>query len=150
MRKILRYVERKFLWHTGLGNVHDLLLNQHLATCVNSTNNPLLKPIVSSFSQSDEDGIIERIAQRLKISEGIFVEFGVGNGTENNTLNLLMNGWKGMWFGGESIGIPKGFKLPESLEFVKIWVDRNSLKESVIPKIKSADSILPYDSSPPD
>jgi hypothetical protein len=141
MRKILRLIERKFLWHTGLGNVHDLVLNQYLAACANSTINPLLKPIVSSFSQSDEDGIIERITDRLNLTKGRFVEFGVGDGTENNTLNLLLNGWKGMWFGGESITIPKGCKLPDSLEFTKIWVDHNSLEESVIPKIKSAGDI---------
>jgi len=50
------------------------------------------------YSQGDEDGIIEEICKRLNIDKGIFCEFGVENGLENNTLYLLHKGWSGIWF----------------------------------------------------
>jgi hypothetical protein len=67
----------------------------------------------SAFSQNGEDGIIEEIFKRIgiyiyiydniighKSNDHFFVEFGVGNGTENNSINLLYNGWKGLWIEG--------------------------------------------------
>ena len=55
------------------------------------------------FSQSDEDGLTLEIIKRIGINDGIFAEFGVGDGTENNTLFLLSLNWKGFWSGGEDI-----------------------------------------------
>ncbi|HYG88461.1 MAG TPA: hypothetical protein VD978_19640 [Azospirillum sp.] len=49
------------------------------------------------FSQFDEDGIIARIFDRIGTTNRYFVEFGSGNGTENNTINLLLDGWSGLW-----------------------------------------------------
>ena len=49
------------------------------------------------FSQNDEDGIIDEIFQRIGSTTRTFVEFGVENGTENNTLALLTAGWRGTW-----------------------------------------------------
>ena len=48
------------------------------------------------FSQSDEDGITIEILKRLKMGKGFFLELGVGDGTENNSLLLLAMGWKGI------------------------------------------------------
>ena len=55
------------------------------------------------YSQSDEDGLTLEIIKRIGINDGIFAEFGVGNGTENNTLFLLSLNWKGFWSGAEDI-----------------------------------------------
>jgi len=52
------------------------------------------------FSQNDDDGIIAEILKRISIKKGYFVEFGVSDGLENNTLNLLIKGWKGAWIEG--------------------------------------------------
>lgn len=49
------------------------------------------------YSQQEEDGIIEEIFRRLGIQTGTFVEIGVENGLECNTLYLLHKGWKGLW-----------------------------------------------------
>lgn len=49
------------------------------------------------YSQNDEDGIIAEIFSRIGISNKVFVEFGVGNGLENNTLALLFDNWSGLW-----------------------------------------------------
>lgn len=58
------------------------------------------------YSQFDEDGIIDYICTKLNISQGVFVEFGCGNGLENNTHLLLLKGWKGLWVDGDE----KNFK----------------------------------------
>jgi hypothetical protein len=97
--------------------------------------NPLTQTFESYFSQSDEDGIIQRILERLSVKNGRCVEFGVGNGVENNTLNLLLNGWETHWFGGEELDFDKNSSLPNNLNFQKVWVDERVLKESIIPQL---------------
>ena len=54
------------------------------------------------YSQGGEDGIIAEIFQRIETTNQWFVEFGVGNGLENNTTYLLTRGWKGGWIEGNS------------------------------------------------
>lgn len=51
------------------------------------------------FSQCGQDGIIAEIFRRLDVRAGFFVEFGVGagDGFETNTVNLLLQGWSGVW-----------------------------------------------------
>ncbi|RMH81746.1 MAG: hypothetical protein D6683_03570, partial [Actinomyces sp.] len=50
------------------------------------------------FSQNGEDGVIREIFRRLGPGGRRFVEFGCGNGVENNTVFLLHQGWQGVWF----------------------------------------------------
>ena len=50
-----------------------------------------------SYSQNDEDGILVEIFKRLGIEVSTFIEFGVGNGLENNTVLWLKSGAKGLW-----------------------------------------------------
>jgi hypothetical protein len=49
------------------------------------------------YSQNDEDGLINEIFRRIQIKHRSFIEIGVGNGLENNTLCLLIQGWHGLW-----------------------------------------------------
>ena len=58
------------------------------------------------YSQGDEDGIIEEIFNRLRIKKGTFLEIGVENGLECNTMYLLHKGWKGYWIEGNADQIP--------------------------------------------
>ena len=44
------------------------------------------------YSQCDEDGIIQEIFKRIGEESRTFVEFGVGDGLENNTVKLLLEG----------------------------------------------------------
>lgn len=53
-----------------------------------------------AFSQAGEDGLISEIFNRIGTTNQFFVEFGVGNGLENNTTYLLVKGWKGYWIEG--------------------------------------------------
>jgi hypothetical protein len=65
--------------------------------------NPLNKYGNKVFSQTDEDGITFEIIKRLGIQHGVFAEFGVGTGLENNTILLASLGWSGFWVGGEKL-----------------------------------------------
>ena len=53
------------------------------------------------WSQNDEDGILAEIFRRIGTAAsdrpGTFVEFGVSDGRECNTLRLLVEGWQGLW-----------------------------------------------------
>lgn len=54
------------------------------------------------YSQNEEDGIIREIFKRIDTTNKVFVELGVGNGLENNTLALLFENWKGLWIEGSA------------------------------------------------
>ncbi|MEI6302509.1 MAG: hypothetical protein WCR74_13790 [Betaproteobacteria bacterium] len=49
------------------------------------------------YSQQDEDGILQEIFRRIGEGDRRFIEIGVGDGLENNTLYLLYQGWRGLW-----------------------------------------------------
>jgi hypothetical protein len=60
-----------------------------------------------SFSQNDEDGIIEEIFRRIGAHASTFVEFGVGDGLENNSRLLLYRGWSGLWMEADGATVGK-------------------------------------------
>jgi len=53
-----------------------------------------------AYSQNDEDGILAEIFRRIGVKHKSFVEFGCGDGLENNTVYLLAQGWRGLWIDG--------------------------------------------------
>lgn len=87
--------------------------------------NTLVRYGNKAFSQSDEDGITFEICRRLQIDAGTFLEFGVSDGTENNTLALLANGWRGEWFGGQDLAFSAD--ASDRLDFSKVWVTRDNI-----------------------
>ena len=58
-----------------------------------------------SYSQNDEDGIIEEIMRRTGIKQSKFLEIGCGDGKENNTHYLALSGWSGIWIDGRQENI---------------------------------------------
>ncbi|MEE9372686.1 MAG: FkbM family methyltransferase [Saprospiraceae bacterium] len=65
------------------------------------------------YSQNQEDGLIHEIFKRIGTTSKFFIEFGVGDGLENNTLALLFEGWHGLWIEGNKESFDKiisGFK----------------------------------------
>jgi hypothetical protein len=93
-----------------------------------TAKNPLNRFGAKYFSQTDEDGITLEIVRRLGIKTGTFVEVGVGNGLENNTLILLANGWRGFWIGGEHLAF--NHKLsPKRFAFFKAWVSLQNVAD---------------------
>lgn len=58
------------------------------------------------YSQAGEDGIVLEIFRRVGTTNCFFVEFGIGNGSENNTVYLLRHeNWSGTWMDGNENSI---------------------------------------------
>lgn len=88
----------------------------------------------SVFSQSDEDGILQEIFSTISIENGVFLEAGCGNGLENNTHYLLLNGWRGVWVDAEQSNIDYiRSQLPSSdkLQVVMSALDLENVSEIV-------------------
>ncbi len=62
----------------------------------------------SSYAQCDEDGIIRNCLNRIERSSPLsrtFIEIGCGNGLENNTHQLLLDGFRGGWLDGDQTNV---------------------------------------------
>lgn len=107
-----------------VSRLRDVWMEQHWTRKREASSNPLVKRGEKYFSQSDEDGILLEICRRLGLERGVFLEIGPGNGLENNSLILLMHGWRGAWLGGE----PLAFEVPEDgpLFFQQAWITREN------------------------
>ena len=57
----------------------------------------LLRYGFKTYSQNDEDGIIQEIFRRVGVGGRTFVEFDVETGIECNSAKLLIEGWRGLW-----------------------------------------------------
>jgi hypothetical protein len=110
-----------------LRDVRDLLIIQQVRESQQSHVNPLNRFGSKCFSQTDEDGITLEILRRIgKLDAGVFAEFGVGDGTENNTLLLKAMGWKGFWVGGQELA----FELPQQsrdFSFLREWITAENI-----------------------
>ncbi len=93
--------------------------------------NPLVRLGAKVFSQFDEDGITFEILRRMSLANGVFAEFGVGNGTENNTLALAAAGWNGFWVGGEDLAFDHNpLHSPDpNFSYNKQWITRENILE---------------------
>ena len=106
----------------------DMSTERHWRDKAQTSPNPLLRQGEKFHSQNDEDGIVNAILKRIKIDNGVFVEYGCGDGLENNTVQLLMHGWSGAWIGGADLSI----RIPESsrkLHFERQWVTLDNCVE---------------------
>lgn len=67
------------------------------------------------FSQNGEDGIIAEIFNRIGVQSKTFIEIGVEDGSENNSVFLLFQGWNGCWIEADETaveGIQRRFERP--------------------------------------
>lgn len=86
------------------------------------------------YSQTDEDGIIEEIFNRVPNNKS-FLEIGIQTGTECNTLYLLLKGWKGMWIEGNPKFCKKiendlnGKKFKNKLLVVNSFVTKDNITD---------------------
>jgi hypothetical protein len=104
----------------------DLLLYADWRRTLEAAKNPLNKCGAKFFSQTDEDGITLEILRRLGLAEGAFAEFGVGSGTENNTLILLALGWRGFWAGDQDLAFDHRKNL-RRFAFLRRRLDRENI-----------------------
>jgi len=83
-------------------------LAEHLHNNPKYANNKRLnKSEYQAFSQNGEDGIIQEIFNRIGTTNKYFVEFGVTDGLESNSLLLLYKQWQGLWIDGNGEDIKK-------------------------------------------
>lgn len=94
--------------------------------------NPLLEYGGKVYSQNDEDGITFEILRRIGLTDGVFAEFGVGDGTENNTLALAAAGWRGFWVGGQDLAFDcnPGMSTRLGFHYEKSWITRSNIVAS--------------------
>jgi hypothetical protein len=57
------------------------------------------------FSQFGEDGMIAEVFRRIGTTNRTFLEFGIGDGLQNNTAFLLFQGWRGFWLDANDVAI---------------------------------------------
>lgn len=131
----------KIDWNLGLRETHDISLLSELNVYAQQSRNPILSEVeFFGMSQLDEDSIIQNIIGRIQSSDfevsGSFVEFGVGDGLENNTLSLLMKGWRGIWVGNEKLNLEIPTTPEVRLKYVKDWVTLDTLKQRILPVIQ--------------
>jgi len=98
------------------------------------------------FSQGGEDGVVREIFRRIGEGDRTFLEIGVGDGLENNTAFLLMQGWRGVWIDGSA----KNAALIRSTCASDIAAGRLTLVESLVAAENVSNLIAAATTSPID
>lgn len=108
--KIIKKIVNKFRSHYIIPNRLDAI--QEALGRIESRLNSTLQDVnpreheFKVYSQWGEDGIIDYLCRTIEISVKSFVEFGVEDYTEANTLFLLKHrNWRGLVIDGSSINI---------------------------------------------
>lgn len=74
-----------------------------------------------NYSQNGEDGIIRAITEFFDIPHN-FVEIGVGDGMQNNTRTLAVDGWNGIW-----IDQVTSINVPANIAYRQAHVTRDNI-----------------------
>lgn len=89
-------------------SIYHLLSVKELERVLEHAPTTLNKKEHKIYSQHGEDGLIDEIFKRIGTTSKTFFEFGAGSGVENNTISLLIDGWKGWWIdGGDYVDVYK-------------------------------------------
>jgi hypothetical protein len=124
MQRIQRFIRYKMNGFVARMNSEIQRANQINIMAHGAAANPLWSRPIKFFSQFDEDAIVLNILRRLSVDEPhVFLEFGVGEGLENNTIILLALGWYGAWIDAVPIRFPYA---NSRLSFVRGWVTRDN------------------------
>lgn len=129
--RTLRSLGAMFAYETNakLETISTQLLAQSYEKIIEHHPNPLNRFGRKVFSNGDEDGITFEIARRIGIESGVFAEFGVGDGLENNTIFLASLGWKGFWVGGQNLAFSTAPTNPNARDFtfLREFIDRSNV-----------------------
>lgn len=105
MKKYIKSILLKFFWFISksmrIHSINRMLVELNYFNLINDKKYNDQKNLINYgfkvYSQSDEDGIIQEIFTRINVDSKTFIELGVQDGKECNTLFLLKSGWKGLW-----------------------------------------------------
>jgi hypothetical protein len=101
--------------------------------------NPVLACGRRHFSQNDEDGILLEILRRIAAQPpATFLELGVGDGTECNTIILLALGWRGAWLSGQALAFEPGPRLA----FSPNWITKENVTSLATEALRSFDASI--------
>ena len=136
-KRLIAILKQSALFLYTSPNLYTLLLLSERRKRRQYSSNPFFSkcPYYSVYSQSDEDSILDFIFSQLSITNGSFIEIGIGDGTQNNTLNLAAQGWKGAWFGAEDLIT----KPPSTTSFSKTWITLDNCTEIVSAALNQID-----------
>jgi hypothetical protein len=117
---------RRVLGTETRDQLKDLILFDHSQSLKANHPNPLNRAGKKCFSSTDEDGITLEILRRVgRLDDGVFAEFGVGDGMENNTLILAALGWKGFWVGGQELSV--AYEDGPHFTYEKAWITAENI-----------------------
>ena len=129
-KRLVKFMHHLYLRGTSFTHIRDLrdiILLGQTHDLQRAHPNPLNRYGKKCFSQSDEDGITLEILSRIGcVNEGTFIEFGVGDGTENNTLILKALGWRGVWVGGEDLAFQVS-PNNKDFKYYKDWITLDNI-----------------------
>ena len=117
---------------SGTRPTYELLVSEYLYGGLKTgrTKSPFDRIVFRSFSQSNEDGILQEIMTQIgETGSKTFIECGVGDGTENNSLLLLLNNWKGVWLGGEKLRVE--IYSDVQLRFQRCWIHLENINSII-------------------
>lgn len=124
-------------------NYHKKIMIQNLQNQKHYQNTKCLVPYgYKVYSKNEEDGIISEIFNRIGTTNKIFVEFGAGNGLENNTLALLFQNWMGLWIEGSQKyvqQIQQGFQKTigsGQLNVIQAFITRDNINSLISESIQ--------------
>jgi hypothetical protein len=110
-----------------------------LSTPRNADERRLLKHGFRVYSQGDEDGILREIFRRIGETNRTFVELGAAEGIENNTLFLLLQGWRGLWVeGSERKAKAARSRLASEIKSKRLLIEQRFITTSNIGEVLQA------------
>lgn len=114
-----------------LNKLTDLSVTSLNNTSIQNSKNILNSYGKKCFSQNDEDGITLEILRRLNMLDvsGNYLELGVGNGLENNSLILAALGWNGVWIGNEELCFDP--LAVNNFSYINGWVTAETVVEMI-------------------
>jgi tetratricopeptide (TPR) repeat protein len=127
----------RFLLQSQSQNVTNQLLgaiyyNQIMAMDRYADPKRLLRYGYKVYSQGYEDGIIQEIFSRIGITNKRFIEFG-SETQENNTLFLLISGWKGLWLDAKALDLrPLAHHVTNgTLKFGQVFITEKNINTAI-------------------
>jgi hypothetical protein len=106
----------------SIGQLYELGFSTGYLLKKQTIKNPFNSYGRKFFSQADEDGLTIEIVKRLGLDPNrhLFAEFGVGDGSECNTLILGALGFSGFWSGDNKLCFD--FQDLRRLKYIQGWI----------------------------